>query len=76
MKPACPTHFLFCLLCNRLVSFVFTACLYVFLACPAEMLLTLWLKTGRLSVLTGSVQVRLVMFMTGLFLLSSIVGLW
>ena len=30
-------------------------CLYVFPACPGEMLLTQWLKTGRLPVLTGSV---------------------
>ena len=40
---------------------------YVFLACPAEMLPTLWLKTGRLSALKGSVQVRSVMFTTGRF---------
>ena len=39
----------------------------VFLVCPAEMLLTLWLKTWRLPVLTGSDQVRLVMFTTGRF---------
>ena len=49
MKPVCPTQFPACLLCDRLVSLVFTACLYVFPACPAEMLLTLRLKTGRLG---------------------------
>ena len=66
MKPACPTQFPACLLCNRLVGLVFTACLYVFPTCPAEMLLTKRLKTVILSVLTGSVQFRSVMFMTGL----------
>ena len=30
------------------ISFVFTACLYVFPACLADMLPTVWLKTGRL----------------------------
>ena len=39
----------------------------VFLACPAKMLPTQGLKTVRLPVLAGSVQVKLVMFMTGLF---------
>ena len=34
----------------------------MFPACPAEMLLTLWLKTGRLPVLIGSAQVRLAKF--------------
>ena len=42
------------------------ACCDVFLTCPVEMLPTLQLKTGRLPVLMGSLQVRLVMFMTGL----------
>ena len=37
MKPVCLTQFLACLLWNRLVSLVFTACLTVF---PAEMLPT------------------------------------
>ena len=37
----------------------------MFPACHAEMLRTLWLKTWELPVLTGSVQVRLVMFTTG-----------
>ena len=41
IKPACPTQFPACLSCNHLVGFVSTACLYVFLACPAEMLLGL-----------------------------------
>ena len=45
------------------------ACLYVFPACPAEMLPTLQLKTGRLPVLTGSVHVRLVRFTAGVFAL-------
>ena len=40
---------------------------YVSHACPAEMFPTLWLKTRRLSVLKESVQVKLVMFMTGQF---------
>ena len=35
-------------------------------ACPSEMLPTLWLNTGILSILMGSVQVRWVMFTTGL----------
>ena len=61
-EPACPTQFPACLLCNRLVSYVFMACLCVFPACPAEMLLTLRLKTGRLSFLTGGVKVMLVIF--------------
>ena len=39
----------------------------MYLACPAEMLPTLWLKTGRLPVLTENDQVRSVMFTTGLF---------
>ena len=43
------------------------ACLFLFLACPAEMLQTQWLKTGRLPILTGSDQVILIMYMTGLF---------
>ena len=63
MKPVCPAQFPACLLYNSHVGFVFTACLYVFPACPAEMLPTLWLKTGRLPFLTRSVQVRSVMFM-------------
>ena len=66
------TQFPACLLCKRLVSFVFTTFLYVFLACPAEILPTLQLKTRRLPVLKGSVQVRSVMFMTGLFALSTV----
>ena len=41
--------------------------LSVFLACPAEILSTLWLNTWTLPVLMGSVKVRLVMFETGLF---------
>ena len=41
--------------------------LHVFPSCPAEMLPTLRLKTGRLIVLTGSVQIRSVMFKTGLY---------
>ena len=45
------------------------SCRYVFLACPTEMLPTLRLKIGRLPILRGSVQLRLVMFMTGLFAL-------
>ena len=53
MKPACPTQFLACLLYNHPVGFVFTACLYVFLACPAEMLPTLGLKTGILLILVS-----------------------
>ena len=40
MKPACPAQFPACWLCNRLVGLVFAACLYVFPAFPAEMLLT------------------------------------
>ena len=60
-------QFLACALYNRFVGCVFMACLYVFPACLAEMLLTLQWKTGRLPVVTGSVQVRSVMFMTGLF---------
>ena len=56
MKQACPTQFPACLLFNHLVGFVFMAYLYVFPACSAEMLLTLRCKTGRLSILTGSVQ--------------------
>ena len=43
------------------VSFVFMACLSIFLACPAEVLPTQWLKTERLPILMGSVQVRSVM---------------
>ena len=43
-------------------------------ACPAEMLPTLLLKTGRLPVLMGSDQVRTVMFKTDQFL-SNTVGL-
>ena len=39
----------------------------MFPACPVEMLPTLWLKTWRLPVFIGSVQVRLVMFTTGMF---------
>ena len=39
----------------------------MFSACPTEMLLTLQLKTGSLPVLTGSVQISLVMFRTGWF---------
>ena len=39
------------------------ACLYVFPVCHVEMLPIQWLRTGRLPVLTRSVQVR---FMTGL----------
>ena len=35
---------------------MFTACLYVFLACPAEMLPTLRLKTGILPILMRSVS--------------------
>ena len=35
--------------------------------CPAEMLLTLQLKTGKLSILMGSDQVRSVMLTTGQF---------
>ena len=62
MRLACPTQFPACLLCKCLVSFVLMACLYVFPACLAEILLTLWLKTERLAILTGSVQVRSVMF--------------
>ena len=38
-----------------------------FAACPAEMLPTLRLQTGRLPILTGSVLVRSVMFMTDQF---------
>ena len=41
----------------------------MFPACPAELLLTLHLKTGRLAILRESVQVRSVMFMTGQFAL-------
>ena len=67
MKPACPTQFSACLLCNRLVGYGFMACLYVFPACPADMLPTLWWKTGRLPISMESVQVRSVMFTTGLF---------
>ena len=37
----------------------------MFLACPAEMLPTLQLKTGKLPVLMGSDQVRSVMFLSG-----------
>ena len=67
MNPACPTECQACLLCDRLVGFVFTTCLCVFTACPAIMLLTQELKTGRLSVLNGSFQVRSVMLTTGGF---------
>ena len=59
-------HMKHCLLCNHIVGFVFANCPYVFPACPAEMLPTLWLNTERLPVLTGRIQVRLVMFTTGL----------
>ena len=67
MKLTCPTQFLACLLCNCLVDFVFTACLYVFLACPVEMLLT-W----RLPILMGIVQVRSVYDMLVCFQLRSV----
>ena len=36
-------------------------------ACPAEMLPTLGLKRRRLPILMGSLQVRSVMFVTGIF---------
>ena len=48
-------------------GFVFTTCLYVFTACPVEMLPTLRLKNAILPILTGTVQVRLVIFTTGPF---------
>ena len=51
---------------------MFTACLYVFLVCPAEMLPTLWLKTVR------SDYVRSVMFNRPVFFqvwLLSVAGL-
>ena len=53
-----------CLLCNGLVGLVFMASLCVFPVCPAEMLLTLQLKTARLPLLTESVQVMWVMFVS------------
>ena len=43
------------------------ACRDVLPACPAEMLTTLQLKTGRLPVLMGIVEVRSEMFVTGQF---------
>ena len=46
---------------------MFTTCLYLFTACPVEMLPTLQLKIGILPILMGSVQVWSVMFMAGLF---------
>ena len=46
MKSACPTQFPTCLLYNCLVSYGFTAHLYVFPDSSAEMLPTLWLKTS------------------------------
>ena len=49
------------------------ACLYVFPACPAEMILTLQWKSGKLPILTKFVQFKSVMIMTGQFL-SSMVG--
>ena len=62
MKPACPTCPVVQPPCQLWVY-----SLYVFPACPAEMLTTLRLKTGRFPVLMGSDQIRLFMFMTGLF---------
>ena len=44
---------------------MFTVCSDMFPACTSEVLLTLWLKTGRLSIFMGSVQVRSVKFTTG-----------
>ena len=46
---------------------MFMVCHDVFPAYPNKMLLTLWLKTGRLSVKGESVLVRLVMFTTDQF---------
>ena len=53
--PACLSH-------NPLVGLVFTTCLYVFLACPAEMLLTQQLKTGKCPSQVGYVYNRLVRY--------------
>ena len=67
MKLACPTQFLAFLLLQLPCRFLFMACQDVFLACRAAMLLTLWLKTGRLPILTGSDQVSSFMYTTVLF---------
>ena len=55
------------LLSNCLVCYGFIVWLYVFPACPAEMLPTVWSKTGRLPILRGSVQVMLVMLTSSWF---------
>ena len=65
MKPACPTQFPACLMCNQLVGLCLWLVCNLFPACPAEMLPTLRLKTGTFPILMGSDQVRLVM--TGSF---------
>ena len=67
MRSTSPTQFPGCLLLLLPCRFLFMASHDVFQACPAEMLPTLQLKTGRHPVLMESVQVRLVMFTTGLF---------
>ena len=51
---------------------LFTSCSDIFPTCPAEMLPTLQLKTWRPPFLTGSDQVRSVMFMTGQFHFKSV----
>ena len=74
----CPTKFLVCVFWNRLACFLFlfTAYLYTFSACPAEILLTQQSKTGRHPVLTGSVQVKSFMFMTGQFAFKCSQSVW
>ena len=67
MRLAYPTQFRACLLLYLDCPFLFTACRYLFQACHVEMLPTLQLKTGKLPVLVENVQVRTVMFTTGLF---------
>ena len=67
MKPACPTHFPACLLCNCLVGYGFTRLSVCVPGLSCSNVTDSTVEDWGLPVFTESVQGRLVMFTTGLF---------